>query len=106
LYFPCPWWKISLGYGVKQISSWEIFILDCHLIKLLRSKILNTLIRFKMIFHVMDFTFTVNPLECMTTISIHKSISIRCTPIRKQHSYFMQSFRSVLQEIKDNIWIC
>jgi hypothetical protein len=106
LYFPCPWWEVSLDYSVKQVSGWEIFILDCHLIKLLCSKILNSLIGFEMIFDVVDFTFRVDPLECMRTIAIHKSISVRSTPIRKQYSDLMQSLWSVLPEIKDSIWIC
>lgn len=66
----------------KQISCCKIWIIfSC--ISFFSSKIFNSLLCFEMKFNPKSFTLFIYPSVCMTSVSIHVSITIRSSAIRK-----------------------
>lgn len=75
------------------------------MIELSSGEVFDSLVGFEMIFHKVDLSLIVNPLEGMGAISVHESVSVWSTSVREKNGNLMEGLRGVLPEIEDHVWI-
>lgn len=78
---PGPRWEISLLNRFVKIGSGEVLILEGHGILLLSGEVLDSLIGLEMIFHQVNLSLLINPLEGMRAVAIHESVAIWSTSV-------------------------
>lgn len=83
---------LSIFNAVVEVSLSKIAIFGFHLIGFFCSEVLNSLLSLKVPLNPKAFSLLVDPFISMRTISIHVSISIRSSSIRKQNGQLMTGF--------------
>jgi len=62
-------------------------------------------VRFNVIFHKEGFTLGIHPFKCVSAESIHMTVSIRDSTVRKQEHDVLDTLRSEADEVPGHIWI-
>lgn len=90
LHLEGPGREITLFNVVEQVLCGIISCLSCHSSSFSIEEVFNSLVGLEVVFHIVNLSFGVDPLECVGAVSVHVSIAIWDSSVRKQDGDLME----------------